>query len=163
DPAIIPGMSSVEEAERGTTGSVVPSVLRALRHRNFALLWTGQTVSRLGDHLYQIALAWWVLEKTGSAALLGPGVIGQLLPMRLFLLLGGVTVDRFHRPRLMFASDLGRGVVVGVVAALAYAGTLEVWQALVASFIFGFVDAFFYPAYVATVPELVPTDDLPSA
>jgi class 3 adenylate cyclase len=47
------------------------SVLRSLRHRSFALLWSGQTISRLGDFLYEIALAWWVLEKTGSATLSG--------------------------------------------------------------------------------------------
>jgi hypothetical protein len=44
------------------------NVLNALKHRAFALLWAGQTTSRLGDSLHRIALAWWVLEKTGSAA-----------------------------------------------------------------------------------------------
>jgi hypothetical protein len=43
------------------------NVLRSLKHRPFALLWTGQTTSRLGDNLYRIALAWWMLEETGSA------------------------------------------------------------------------------------------------
>ncbi len=83
--------------------------------------------------------------------------------MLLFLLLGGVAVDRFHRPRVMFLSDLGRGVLVATVAWLAYAGTLEVWQVLVASLVFGFVDAFFQPAYIATVPEVTPAEDLTSA
>ena len=41
------------------------SVLRALAYRPFALLWAGQTISRFGDGLHLIALAWWVLEETG--------------------------------------------------------------------------------------------------
>ena len=45
------------------------SVLRALKVRAFALLWVGQTLSRTGDFVYQIALAWWVLEETSHASL----------------------------------------------------------------------------------------------
>jgi hypothetical protein len=43
-------------------------LFRALAHRPFALLWSGQAISALGDRLFQVALAWWVLEETGSAA-----------------------------------------------------------------------------------------------
>jgi len=35
------------------------------------LIWSGQTVSLLGDRIFQVALAWWVLEKTGSAVTMG--------------------------------------------------------------------------------------------
>ena len=62
--------------------------LRALRYRSFALLWTGQTISRLGDSLYRIALAWWVLEETGSATAMGTVLVVSFLPMVLFLLVG---------------------------------------------------------------------------
>ncbi len=46
-------------------------LFRALKNRPFALVWGGQTVSLLGDRIYQVALAWWVLEKTGSAVAMG--------------------------------------------------------------------------------------------
>lgn len=39
------------------------STFRALRHKNFAMLLFGQTLSRIGDFLFQIAMTWWVLEK----------------------------------------------------------------------------------------------------
>ena len=64
-------------------------MLRAFRHRSFSLLWAGQTVSRVGDFLYQVALAWWVLEHTGSAAAMSAVLIVSFAPMLLFLLLGG--------------------------------------------------------------------------
>jgi hypothetical protein len=68
-------------------------LLDSLRHRPFALLWSGQTVSRLGDSLYRIALSWWVLEKTGSATAMGTVTLFTFAPMLLFLLIGGVLVD----------------------------------------------------------------------
>ncbi len=139
------------------------SLFRALRHRNFALLWFGQTLSRLGDYVYQIALAWWVLEKTGSAAQMGLVFIFAITPSVLFALIGGVAVDRFSRTGLMLTSDVVRGVVVLIVAALAFADQLEVGQVLITSLIFGFVDAFFQPAYAALVPQIVPEENLPSA
>jgi MFS family permease len=136
---------------------------RALKHRPFALIWSGQTVSRIGDFLYEVTLAWWVLQKTGSATAMALVLIFALTPMVLFLLLGGTASDRLPRVPLMLASDLGRGLVVTVIALLAWTSALEVWQIYVASLIFGFVDAFFQPAYMALVPEVTPVDDLPSA
>jgi len=42
------------------------NIFISLKHRSFAFLWSGQTVSRLGDNFYTVALALWVLEKTPS-------------------------------------------------------------------------------------------------
>ncbi|MBK9232310.1 MAG: MFS transporter [Anaerolineae bacterium] len=70
------------------------ALFRALTHRSLAFLWVGQTISRVGDHLYQVALAWWVLEKTGSALAMGTVLTFSMVPMLLFVLIGGVAVDR---------------------------------------------------------------------
>jgi Transmembrane secretion effector len=139
------------------------NMFRAFANLAFALLWSGQTISRLGDSLYTIALAWWVLEKTGSAAAMGVVLICSEIPMILFLLLGGVLVDRLPRVRLMLISDLLRGGVVCLIAILSFQQRLELWQIFVMSALFGIVQAFFYPAYTALIPELVPTELLPSA
>jgi len=137
-------------------------IFRAFSHRSFALLWSGQTISRLGDSLYTMALAWWVLQKTGSAAAMGGVLICATLPMILCLLFGGVAVDRFPRIRLMLSSDLLRGGVVIVIAFLAFQQWLELWHIFALSALFGIVDAFFYPAYRAIIPDLVPTELLPA-
>ncbi|MBI5034316.1 MAG: MFS transporter [Chloroflexi bacterium] len=139
------------------------SLFRSLTHRSFAFLWSGQTISRLGDSLYRIALAWWVLEKTGSAAIMGTVLIFSFLPMLVFLLIGGVAVDRLPRGRVMLASDLLRGTLVASIAVLAFTQALDIWHVYIASMVFGFVDAFFQPAYTAIVPEIVPSEMLPSA
>ena len=137
--------------------------LRALRYRSFALLWTGQTISRLGDSLYRIALSWWVLEKTGSATAMGTVLVVSFLPMVLFVLIGGVVVDRLPRFRVLFASDVLSGLVVGTVAVLAATGRLEIWHVYIAGALFGLAEAFFFPAYNASVPQVVPPEALPSA
>lgn len=139
------------------------ALLDSLSSRSFALLWSGQTLSRLGDSIYRVALAWWVLEKTGSAQAMGTVLIFSFTPMVLFSLLGGVACDRLPRTQVMLASDLLRGAVVCVVALLAACGLLEVWHVYVASLVFGFVEAFFQPAYASLVPDITPPDSLPSA
>jgi DHA3 family tetracycline resistance protein-like MFS transporter len=83
--------------------------------------------------------------------------------MLLVLLLGGVVGDRFARVRVMVASDLVRGVLVCGLAVLALAHRLVLWHVYGASLLFGFVDAFFEPAYRAVLPQLAPATALPSA
>lgn len=131
---------------------------RALLHLPFAMLWLGQTVSRLGDSIYKVALAWWVLEKTGSATSMGLVLVFSMLPMLFLLIFGGAAVDRYDRRHIMLASDLLRGLTVAIVAGLAWAGLLEVWHIFLASFVFGAVNAFFQPAYTAIVPQIIPQE-----
>jgi MFS family permease len=138
-------------------------LLSSLKNSLFAWLWSGQAISRIGDGFYRIALAWWVLEATGSAAAMGIVLIFSSVPMLIFLLIGGVTVDRFSRSKIMFASDIGRGLIALLVAFLSYQGALQIWHIYLASIIFGFVDAFFQPAYSALIPQVVPSTALPSA
>jgi len=102
------------------------NVLRSLKHRPFALLWAGQTVSRLGDSLHRIALAWWVLEKTGSAAAMGTVLVLTQIPLLIFLLIGGIVVDRFPRIRIMFLSDVLSGAVVTFIAVFSWMDILAV-------------------------------------
>src|SRR5687767_3173044 len=138
-------------------------LLRALAQPAFALLLAGQTVSRLGDAIYAIALAWWVLEETGSAAAMGTVLAARTLPELVFLLLGGVAVDRVSRLRLMLLADAARAAIATALAVLAWSAALSVPIVLVAGALFGVVTAFFYPAYLAVVPDLVPAASLPSA
>jgi len=142
---------------------VAPTMFRALASRAFALVWAGQTLSRIGDMLYQIAIGWWVLEHTGSAAVMATLLIVSFAPTVLLLLIGGIVVDRSSRVAIMFASDMLRGLVACAVALLAAGGLLQLWHLVLLNLIFGMVDAFFQPAYTAAVPELVREQDLPSA
>jgi DHA3 family tetracycline resistance protein-like MFS transporter len=139
------------------------NILRALKHRPFAFLWAGQTISRLGDSLYRIALAWWVLEKTGSATAMGTVFVFTQIPLLVFLLIGGVVVDRLPRIRVMFTSDISSGIIISFVAIFAWLDVLQIWHIYIASMLFGFVEAFFFPAYQSIIPQITPPDMLTSA
>ena len=139
------------------------STFRALRHKNFAMLLFGQTLSRIGDFLFQIAMTWWVLEKTGSAAAMGTVMFFSILPTVMFSLVAGVLIDRMKRGVVLFFSDLARCIIMVVGAWLILSDQLTLWQIYVIALLFGAADAFFLPAYSAIIQQIVPYKDLPSA
>ena len=139
------------------------NVASALRSRRFAWVWSGQTISGLGDGAYLTALAWSALQLTGSATAVGILLIASVVPGLIFVLIGGVAADRYSRRAIMLLSDTARGVTLGVIAVLGFAHVLQLWHLFVLSVIFGFVRGFFYPAYQAVIPELVDSDQLASA
>jgi DHA3 family tetracycline resistance protein-like MFS transporter len=136
---------------------------RALRSQRFALLWSGQTVSALGDGAFFTALAWQVLKLTGSGTAMGLALVAETAPIVLFMLIGGVVADRLPRRLTMLWSDSGRCAVALAVAWLGVARLLVFWHLLVLAFLFGLAEAFFRPAYQSIPPELVLTEDLSSA
>ena len=139
------------------------TLFKSLTVRPFALLWSGQQLSALGDSIYRVALAWWVLEKTGSATAMSTIFIFASVPMLVFLLVGGVAVDRYSRARVMLISDILRGLLIGSAALLAFTHRLELWHIYIISLFFGIVGSFFGPAYRAIIPEIVTRELLPSA
>ena len=128
----------------------------SLRHRNFALLWLGQSVSLTGDGIFSVALAIVALDVDRSPAGLSYVLAARLIPTVVFLLLGGAVADRVSRRLIMLASDLARGLVVGVVTVLLALGRLTIAELVVMSLLFGVADAAFSPASTAIVPEIVP-------
>jgi len=145
----------MEERDLATAASVENERPTTLRNRDFLLLWVGQLVSQLGDRVHAIALMWWVLEKTGSATLMGTVLIFGTVPSILIAPLAGGYVDRWNRKAIIVLADLFRGAVVLAIAALAIRGTLEVWQILLATALMSVVSVFFGPAVQATIPNLV--------
>ena len=140
-----------------------PRFAQALHSRKFALLWTGQTISALGDGAFVTALSWQALQLTGSATAMGLVVLAQTLPMILLLLLGGVVADRFPRQQVMLWSDASRAVAVLLIATLGVAHLLQLWHLVLLALFFGTVRGFFSPAYQSIIPQLVEKRDLSSA
>jgi predicted MFS family arabinose efflux permease len=137
---------------------VLKATPAALRHRDFALLWSGQSVSLIGDGIYTVALALETLRIDNHPLALSLVLAARLLPTVLLLVVGGVIVDRIPRRFAMLASDATRGTVVAVIAALVALGTLHIWELIVLSIVFGAADALFYPASTAVTPEILPAE-----
>jgi MFS family permease len=138
-------------------------LFRALRTRSFALLWLGQTASRFGDAVHQVAVAWLVVELTHSALAMGTVLTAELVPKLALLLVGGVLVDRVPRIPVMLVSDAVRAIVVLVIGGLVLSGQVAFVHLVALGVIFGTLGAFFQPAFGALVPELVAEEDRSSA
>lgn len=138
-------------------------VFRVLKERDFALLWSGQSVSSLGDGVFTIALALEALRIDRSPTGLAFVLAARAVPSVCLSLAGGVVVDRVPRRLALLASDTLRGAAVGAIAVLLGEGALRFWELVVMSAVFGTADAFFGPASMAFTPELVPADLLVQA
>jgi MFS family permease len=138
-------------------------IWRVLHHRDFRYLWLAQSTSVIGDKLVLVALALFVIEHTGSTTDLGLVLAAQSLPLVTFLLLGGVWADRLPRHRVMFATDLLRFTLHGLLAALIFSGTASIWRVVVIEVLFGSAEAFFRPAANGLLPQTVPEPDIQQA
>jgi MFS family permease len=130
---------------------------------SFLLLWQGQLVSALGDAVYGIALGFWVLERTGSTALMGTLMAVSTLPRVVLAPLAGVWVDRSDRRRLLILMDVIRGVFITAVAIAAYSGLARVWMVFAAGVVIGVCGAFFGPAVGSVLPDVVDRNRLVQA
>ncbi len=139
------------------------NLLTPLRHRDFALLWAGQTASLTGDGVFLVAMAWQVYAISNAPTALALVGIAMTIPTIVLLLAGGVVTDRFDRRRVLLAADLVRGVAVASMAALSIAGALQLWHMFALVAVYGAGTAFFGPAFDAIVPDLLPADELARA
>jgi predicted MFS family arabinose efflux permease len=127
----------------------------ALRERQFRLLFTAHAISAVGDFLVPVALAFAVLDLTGSASDLGFVLTARLVPLVLFMLAGGVWADRLPRQQLMIWSHVVRLVSQGALGLLLVAGHARIWELVVLQAVHGTAAAFFRPASSGIVPQTV--------
>ena len=127
-----------------------------LRHRDFALLFAGQAVSVLGDRVVLIAMPFAVLSLPG-AGLSDVGLVlgASALSLALFVLVGGVLADRIPRQLTMLGSDVVRALTQGASAALLLSGNATVGRLVVLQAVYGAAEAFFRPAVLGLVPQVV--------
>ena len=135
-------------------------MLEPLRHRDFRLLWIGQTVSMVGNGLYSVALPFQILQLGGTPVQLGTGFTFFSAAQLLTALFGGAMVDRLPRRRVILTIDLLSTLVVGAVAALGVARRLTIPEIYAVSAFEGAAFAFYLPAMQAIMPELVPSEVL---
>lgn len=134
----------------------------ALRERDFRLLFTGQTISLIGDAAFLTALGWRTFTLAGATKL-GIVLTCQSVALLATLLIGGALADRFSRRRMMIASDLIRLAAVGALAALDASGHLGFPTLVLFAILVGLGDGLFYPAFGGMVPLLVEQPLIPSA
>lgn len=128
--------------------------------RDFWLFRFGQAISVVGDSCGAIALAWWILDATGSAVVMS-SVLAPAMLFRIFLTpLFGPLGDRFARKKLIAVSDFWRGGLTFLLAMMAYQGRFAL-PAVIGLYVLTAIGSALYgPASTSIVPQLVTTENL---
>lgn len=140
-----------------------PYAFRAFRHRNYALLWTGQLISLTGTWMQALSLPWLIFTLTGSKLLLGIVAAASMLPSLIVTLPSGVIADRFSKRRIVIATQTVLMTQALTLAALTFTHTIQVWHIIALAAFAGFANAMDMPTRQAMVVELVGKQDLQNA
>ena len=137
--------------------------VRPFRHRDYRFLVASMAVSLFASGMWIVALVWQVIEIGGGPTELGLVATASSLGLLISVLLGGVAADRLPRRALLIVVEAVRVGTALVVGLLAVTGQLQLWQLAVIAFLIGAAEAFFFPAYTALLPTLLPPDELLAA
>src|SRR3984893_5869163 len=141
----------------------LPATLRALRHSNFQLFFSGQLISLIGTWMQNIAESWLVYRLTGSALLLGAVGFASQIPVFLVAPLGGIAADRFNRQRVVIATQVSSMLLAFILAVLTLTHTVHKGHIFVLAALLGVVNAFDIPARQSFLVEMVGKEDLMNA
>ena len=143
--------------------SRLSAMFRSLRHRDYALFWSGNFLSNIGTWMQNLALGWHILLLTNSPFLLGlNGFLGQV-PALIFSLPGGAIADRLSRRRLMLGTQSTMAALALILGILTSVHAIRINEILLISFLTGMAGALNSPAYQALVPDLVPRENIVNA
>ncbi|WP_437882195.1 MFS transporter [Pseudomonas sp. LRF_L74] len=144
--------------------STWPSALRALRHRNFRLYFTGHSISTLGTWIQQVALSWLVYRLTDSVALLGVTTFAALLPQLLVGPFAGAWIDRHDKRRLLILVEAALGLQALTLAALTASGHIGPTTIVAMAALLGVLNAVDTPLRQSLLSQFVDDRaDLPNA
>ncbi len=135
----------------------------ALKHRNFALIWSGLLVSMIGTQMQQWALFWHISKLSDDP--IAVSVVGgvRFVAVLAFSLIGGLVADRYNRRSILFFTQSTAMLIAVILGLLTLTGEIQLWHIYLLTGIQAAAMAFDLPARQALVPNLVPRDILPSA
>ena len=140
--------------------------LRALRpfaHREYRVLITALAISIFGSGMWAVAMVYEVIHLGGGPLELSLVAAAGSVGLVAFLLAGGIAADRVPQRLLIIAVEGANLAVIATVSGLAMAGWLQLWHLALGAFVLGVGAAFFFPAYSAILPRILPPEDLLAA
>lgn len=138
--------------------------LRALRHKNYRLFFSGQSLSLIGTWMQQVALGWLVYRLTDSAFLLGLVGFSSQIPTFILASFAGVLADRYSKHKIIITTQVLAMVQAFILAFLTLTGSIQIWHILSLSLFSGLINAFDMPTRQSFVIDMVEDrNDLPNA
>jgi MFS family permease len=137
---------------------------RALRYRDFRLLWTSLVISSVGTWLQIVSQSLLVLFISHNSPIaLGIVSLAQASSFFLFAFIGGSIADQSDKRRFLLVTQSLSMLLAAVLGVLTFTGTIQVWMIVILAFCSGTVLSFDQPARSALIPTLVPREDLMNA
>ena len=140
--------------------------LRAFRpfaHREYRVLIAALAISIFGSGMWAVAMVYEVIHLGGGPLELSLVAAAGSVGLVAFLLAGGIAADRFSQRPLIIAVEGANLAVIASISGLAMLGWLQLWHLAVGAFVLGVGAAFFFPAYSAILPRILPPEDLLAA
>lgn len=138
-------------------------VVRAFRHRDFALYIVAHAGSVVGLWIQRIAIQWLVWTLTASYAWLGGIALAEAITTMAFSLMAGPLADRFDRVKLAYLTQALLMVIAFCLAVTTFLGLITVPVLFVFVMLTGVIEGVWAPVRLALMPNLVPRDDMPAA
>jgi MFS family permease len=143
---------------------LVKQTLRALRHKNYRLFFTGQSLSLIGTWMQSVALGWLVYRLTDSAFLLGLVGFSSQIPTFILASFAGVFADRYSKHKIIIITQTLAMIQGFILAFLTLSSSIQIWHILLLSLFSGLINAFDMPTRQSFVIEMVDDrNDLPNA
>lgn len=142
------------------------AALRALRpfaHREFRVLISALSISIFGSGMWAVAMVYEVIHLGGGPLELSLVATAASIGLVGFVLAGGIAADRFPQRLLIIAVEGANLAVIATVTLLAMLNVLQLWHLALGAFVLGVGQAFFFPAYSAILPRILPAEDLLAA
>jgi MFS transporter, DHA3 family, macrolide efflux protein len=154
----------IEKSPEPTPSSAVhPSLSRIFVNRNLSLLLAGQWISQIGDKVYLLALSYWVMETTKSAAKMGLVLGIAMASLVVCGLFCGSLADRWNRKTILIATDASRGLVVLGVGLAIQLHALTFPLVVLSQILVAALSALFNATIPAIIPQMVAKRDLSRA
>ncbi|MCO1337350.1 MFS transporter [Kocuria polaris] len=141
----------------------LPRPLRPFAHRDYSILVSAMIASVFAHGMWAVAMVYQVRELGGGPAQLSIVATASSLGLVTLVLLGGITADRLSCRRIIIAVEALSLAIMTTAAVLAVTGAIQLWHLSVVGFLGGAGAAFFYPAYSALLPRMLPAADLLAA
>ena len=139
------------------------SALAPLRHPAFRLIWTATLVANLGSLIQNVGAGWMMAELTPAHDMVALVQASTTLPIMVLAIAAGAVADNFDRRKVMLASQSFMALISGLLAVASWMGWLTPWSLLAFTFLLGLGAAMHLPSWQASMRDLVPREDLPSA
>lgn len=137
--------------------------MKLLKNKNYMLLWLGQNISQLGTRLYDIALMWYMYNKTGSSIALGLTVVCFTVPSVLTAPLAGVFADRHNKKKIIINTNIINGIIMLIVSYIIFMDNYPIFFLYILMILSSIVAAAFNPAMASMLPLVVEENDLKNA